>query len=444
MNGPPRILVIEDDPLLGPALLQRLRLEGFAPRLAATGASALKEVAQRSFAAVVSDIRLPDMTGEDVFRRMLDSTGLLPVLFVTAFGDVDQAVRLMKAGARDYLTKPVDVDALVAALRAVVGERAGPPPTGAAAPAPDADTLGASPAMRRVEAMLRKIADLPMPVLLRGGTGVGKEVAARRLHALSARATAPFLAVNCAAIPKDLLESTIFGHEKGAFTGATARQPGLAERAGQGILFLDEIAELTPDMQAKLLRLVQESSFLPVGAGAELPFRGRLVAATHADLAARVAAGQFREDLYYRINVVEIVIPPLHERAEDVAPLAEAFLREASARFGRGTQGFTPEAAAALAAHAWPGNVRELRNRVERAVALAEGPELGLDDLFPEGSLDLPAPAAATGEGSLGNAARDAIRKRVLEALARSNGNQAEAARLLGVSRTTVWKYARG
>ncbi|MCC7427303.1 MAG: sigma-54-dependent Fis family transcriptional regulator [Alphaproteobacteria bacterium] len=444
MNGPPRILVIEDDPLLGPALLQRLRLEGFAPRLAATGASALKEVAQRSFAAVVSDIRLPDMTGEDVFRRMLDSTGLLPVLFVTAFGDVDQAVRLMKAGARDYLTKPVDVDALVAALRAVVGERAGPPPTGAAAPTPDADTLGASPAMRRVEAMLRKIADLPMPVLLRGGTGVGKEVAARRLHALSARATAPFLAVNCAAIPKDLLESTIFGHEKGAFTGATARQPGLAERAGQGILFLDEIAELAPEMQAKLLRLVQERSFLPVGAGAELPFLGRLVAATHADLAARVAAGQFREDLYYRINVVEIVIPPLHERAEDVAPLAEAFLREASARFGRSTQGFTPEAAAALAAHAWPGNVRELRNRIERAVALAEGPELGLDDLFPEGSLDLPAPSAATGESSLGNAARDAIRKRVLEALARSNGNQAEAARLLGVSRTTVWKYARG
>ena len=438
-----QVLIIEDDPVLGPSLLQRLRLEGFAPRLAPTGEAALKEFRRNPPLAVVSDIRLPDMSGEDVFFGMLKTVGLVPVYFVTAFGEIDQAVRLIKAGAKDYLTKPVDADALVDMLKAAIRQAdRQPKDTTAAGENGALAETEQSPAMRKAGRILAKFARSDMPVLLRGETGVGKEVAARRLHALSRPEDSPFVAVNCAAIPGDLMESTLFGHEKGAFTGATARKPGLAELAGEGSLFLDEVAELPPDLQAKLLRLIQEGRFLPLGAASELSFRGRIIAATHADIEARIAEGRFREDLFYRINVLELTLPPLRERAEDLPHLAAALLEEANARLQGAVKILPPQALAALQSHDWPGNVRELRNRIERAVVMAESEELSPDDLFPErqfGRSAEPEPAA----GALQDTARDAIRKRVQAALEATGGNQTEAARLLGVSRTTVWKYAR-
>ncbi|UEM24664.1 sigma-54 dependent transcriptional regulator (plasmid) [Skermanella mucosa] len=428
----PSVLVIEDDPVLGPALMQRLRLEGFRPRLAATGAAAVEALAGAAPPdAVVSDIRLPDMDGEALYRHLLDTAGALPVYFITAHGQVDQAVRLIKAGARDYLTKPVDVDFLVAELR-----RACVPVGSPGGARPDR----APPSMGQAEAVLRKAARVDIPVLLTGETGVGKEVAARLLHAAADRADRPFVAVNCAAIPRDLVESTLFGHERGAFTGAVASSPGLLARAGAGTLFLDEIAELPLEHQSKLLRVIQERAFLPVGARDERRFEARLVCATHADLAECVAAGTFREDLYFRINVVEVRIPPLRERPEDVPPLAHRFLDDAVARFGLEARALSPEGLAALAEHDWPGNVRELRNRIERAAALADETVIGPADLFPESALDGPA-AAAT--GTLDEALTVATRAKVEEALRRAGGNRGQAARLLGVSRTTLWKRMR-
>jgi DNA-binding NtrC family response regulator len=434
MSGPKVILVVEDDPVLGPALVQRLRLEGYRPRLAATGAAALREAAALRPDAVISDIRLPDMSGEEIYRRLVGGFGAMPAFFMTAFGEMPQAVRLVRAGARDYLTKPVDVDRLVTELGATLR---------VASPASDIDELpqlGASAAMRAVEATLRKASRVDVPVVLTGETGVGKEVAARFLHAASARGAHPFVAVNCAAIPRELAESTLFGHERGAFTGAVARATGVVERAGAGTLLLDEVAELSPELQAKLLRLVQERSFLPVGATAERPFAARIVCATHADLAARVREGTFREDLFYRLNVLPLVIPPLRQRPEDLPDLAERLLAETLARFALGPRRLGEAALAALAAHDWPGNVRELRNRIERAAALSEAEELTTADLFPEGALEPPpGPRDASLEGALDEAARQAIE----EALRRAGGSRSEAARLLGVSRTTLWKRMR-
>ncbi|MCM0018465.1 MAG: sigma-54 dependent transcriptional regulator [Tagaea sp.] len=430
-----RILLIEDDVTLGPALMQRLRLEGFDPVLATDGATALAVARREPPDAVLSDIRLPDMDGEAIWRRMLDGQGPLPTWFMTAHGDVGQAVRLVKAGARDYLTKPVDVDAIVAALDALR------PP----AAADGSGGFGVSPAARAFEAELAKAAKSDLPVLLAGETGSGKEVAAKLAHRRSSRAGAPFVAINCAAIPAELAESVLFGHEKGAFTGALARRAGVAEEAGPGTLFLDEIAELAPPLQAKLLRLVEAKEYRPVGARGDTPFRARLICATHADLAQRVRDGRFREDLFYRLNVIALTVPPLRARGEDIEHLARTFAADAGLRAGRPRADLSPESLEALRAHEWPGNVRELRNRVERAVAMAEGAALGVEDLFPESRLDFRSARAGgeTGEGGLDAAAQAAIRERVADALVRAGGNRTEAAKLLGVSRTTIWKYSK-
>lgn len=438
-----QVLLIEDDPVLGPSLLQRLALEGFAARLAETGSQAIAELERNPPNIVVSDIRLPDMNGEAVFRQMTDVGGLIPFYFMTAHGDLDQAVRLMKAGARDYLTKPIDADALVDALQQDASIEAEAETQAAARDTePAAAAAHRSPAMQAADATLAKFARTDMPVLLRGETGVGKEVAARRLHEIGQGQGRPFVAVNCAAIPSDLLESTLFGHEKGAFTGAADKRIGLAEQAGDGTLFLDEIAELTPDLQAKLLRLLQEGVFLPLGAGAERQFRGRVVAATHADLETQIKDGRFREDLYYRVNTLELTIPPLRSRTDDLECLAALLLEEANARLQGPPKVLGPDTVDALAAHSWPGNVRELRNRISRAAVLADGAEIGVDDLFPEGQLD-EREVAGMAEGALGDAAKSAVRARVQAALKRTGGNQSEAARLLGVSRTTIWKYSK-
>jgi DNA-binding NtrC family response regulator len=420
--------LVEDDPIMGESLVQRLALEGITVRWWQRGREAVAALADEKVEAVICDLRLPDLDGEVLFREASGHAETPPFLFITGHGNVDQAVQLMRAGAADYVTKPFDMDEFLLRLAELM------PPRRA-----DEAVLGVSEPMRAVERLFRRLAAVGSTVLITGETGTGKEVAAKFLHASSAHAK-PFMAVNCAAIPADLMESELFGHEKGAFTGATQRHVGYAERAGDGVLFLDEIAELRPQLQAKLLRLLEERSFVRVGGERTLPFRARLIAATNADLAKRVEAGRFRDDLYYRINVVSVRIPPLRERPKDICWLMERFFTDMSATIGSSIRGIGALAEEAALAHPWPGNARELRNRMERAMTLGLGPWLGPNDLFPEQ------------EGSsvsdrhivpLEDARLDAERRHIQKALALTGGEISTAARALGIGRTTLWEKMR-
>jgi DNA-binding NtrC family response regulator len=293
-----------------------------------------------------------------------------------------------------------------------------------------------------VEHLLRRVTDVDSTLLLTGESGVGKEVAAHFVHQVSARAQAPFMAVNCAAIPAELMDSELFGHERGSFTGAHTLHRGYAERAAGGVLFLDEVGEMPLPVQAKLLRLVQERVFFRVGGEKLLPFSARLVCATNADLEQRVREGTFRRDLFYRLNVIPVVIPPLRDRRDDVLPLLQAYLRQYADAFGRPAQCLTPRAEAAALAHDWPGNIRELRNRIERAVALATGPWIGANDLFPEHTAD--DRFGTDTEWPPLTAVRDeSERSHIVATLRRADGQLGKAADLLGVGRTTLWEKMR-
>ena len=430
------VLLIEDDRVLGGALVQRLRLEGIAVRWAQTCAAAVTELRRRKPDFVLADIRLPDGSGETLYRDALPYLGGTPIIFATAFADIEQAVRLVRAGADDYLTKPYDVDALVDRLRAIATGKAG---TGAAGGAQAAAPLpfGLSPSTAAVAADLQRVAGTDLPVLLRGETGVGKEVAARMLHERSRRTGQPFVPVNCGAIARELVESQFFGHERGAFTGAVSAHAGFFEEAGEGTLFLDEIGELDARLQTTLLRVLNDGTFRRLGGRQDKRFGGRIIAATNADLQALVVAKQFREVLYYRLAVVEIDLPPLRKCAADIAVLAERFGEEAARRMDRPKPALSEAALSALLAHDWPGNVRELRNRIERAVALADSESLGDTDLFPEQRLDQPQPP------SLAGARERADLDQIERAMALAGGRVTEAARHLGISRTTLWKLRK-
>jgi DNA-binding NtrC family response regulator len=424
-----RIAIVEDDEVMGASLVQRLELEGARPtwwRRGADAAAALR-APRAPFDAVVCDIRLPDRDGEAVFRDSATAGSPPPFLFITAYGDIDQAVRLLRSGGGDYLTKPFAIDAFLDRLAAIARSPDDVAATGA---------LGVSPAMCALEDTLGRIAASDLPVIFSGETGVGKEIAARLLHDRSPRAPEPFVAVNCAAVPADLIESELFGHERGAFTGAHARHAGHAERARAGTLFLDEIGDMPLHMQAKLLRLIEDGFFLRVGGETPAPFRARVVSATHHDLEAATAAGRFRQDLLYRLNTVPVAIPPLRARPDDAVWLLRRFFQAATAARPGNLRSIGPLAEEAVAAHSWPGNVRELRNRVERAVALARGPVLTPADLFPE----LAEPAANEVLAPL-HAVRDAAeRRQIVRALEETGGRIGEAARRLGVARTTLWE----
>jgi DNA-binding NtrC family response regulator len=370
-------------------------------------------------------------------------------LFVTAHGKIDQAVRLTKAGAVDYLTKPYEITDLLERIAGLIAVQ--PRASG---------VLGASPAMRQMELLLRRVADIDSSLLITGESGVGKEVAAQFVHRISTRASEPFIAVNCAAIPHELVESQLFGHERGSFTSAQARHRGHVERAGNGILFLDEVGELPMPMQAKLLRLIEERAFTRVGGEATIKTGARIICATNTNLEAAVKERRFREDLYFRINVIRAAIPRLRDRSEDILPLAQLFLREFSGAFDRDVHGFTPEAEQALLEHPWPGNVRELRNRVEQAVALSLAPRITVEALFPAAAEPAVAlspaqriavealfPAAATASGAasfptLAEVRDQAERQHIRAALAAADGIE-EAARRLGVGRSTLFEKIR-
>jgi DNA-binding NtrC family response regulator len=445
------ILVIEDDEILGRSLEQRLVLEGYHVRLASTAAAALAAVARQTPDVVMCDIRLPDADGESLMRDIFARAGAVPTIFMTAYGGIDQAVRLVRAGARDYLTKPFDLDEVVDKLKAAGGAPApagGPAidaPAGSASAREPFVKFGLSPATLAVRRVLERVADVDLPVLLLGETGTGKEVAARFLHAASSRRNTPFIAVNCAALAPELVNSALFGHEKGAFTGAYERHAGFAEKASTGTLFLDEIGELDAGLQAKLLRLVQEREFDRLGGRAPIRFTARLVCATHRDLEAEVARRTFREDLWYRINVVTVRLPALKERPTEIAPLLEEFAAKAGPRLRGQRIGVTADALAAAVAYDWPGNVRELENRVERAVALTDADIITAADLFPDTRPPAAAPTGSAPQGDLTLAeVRDAAEKAHITATLRATGTGIqETANRLGISRTTLWEKMR-
>jgi DNA-binding NtrC family response regulator len=420
--------LLEDDPIMGESLVQRLSLEGSVVRWWRTGREALDEIRRERPEAVICDIRLPDMSGVEVFRAVAQGAEAPPFLFITGYGDIDQAVNLMHAGAGDYVTKPFDMPSFLERL------------TDLLPPAAQVDgVLGVSSEMRLIEKTLQRIGRVPTTVLLTGETGVGKEVCARFLHEASGR-KGPFMAVNCAAIPADLLEAELFGHERGAFTGSQGRHLGYAERAGEGTLFLDEISDLALPLQAKVLRLLEERQFFRVGGEVPVRFRARIICATNNDLERQVAERGFREDLLYRINVVRVVVPPLRDRVDDIAWLLARFFDEFNEHFRAELAGCSALTEEAALAHSWPGNIRELRNRVERAVALSLGPYLMPGDLFPESAH---AEASQHSLPSLEEARLAAERRHILRALGLTQGEIGNAAKLLGISRTTLWEKMR-
>lgn len=419
------VAIIEDDPVMGESLVQRLELEGYAVNWWRSGGQALEGLKTIEPDAIVCDIRLPDMDGEQVFSTMPPQLERVPVMFVTAFGQIEQAVRLTKAGAADYIAKPFALGDFLERIEGMVAQRS----------LGGADVLGTSRQMRETATTLARIAAIDSTVLLTGESGVGKEVAARYLHSISPRRNAPFIAVNCAAIPKDLLENEIFGHEKGAFTGASGKHEGYVERARDGFLFLDEIGDLPMPMQTKLLRLIESRAYTRLGGERELLSTARIVCATNVDLSRAVAEGTFRADLYYRINVIPLQIPPLRDRREDILPLAKAFLTEFATTFGRSIHGFAGSTEQALLGWGWPGNVRELRNRIERAVALTDAAYLRPEAVFPERG-----PGAAEGDiSTLAAVRQNAERDHIRSALERTGGRVEEAAKILGISRSTLF-----
>lgn len=417
--------LIEDDLIMGESLVQRLAIEGAEVTWWRTKAEAVQGLSKRRPQAVICDLKLPDGNGEEIFLETAKSERAPPFLFMTAFGEIDQAVRLMRCGAGDYVTKPFEMSSFLERLETLVEptEQDGQ------------GVLGVSSAMRALESTLVRLAKVGAPVLLTGETGSGKEVCARLLH-VSQGKTGPFMAVNCAAIPAELMESELFGHERGAFSGAHARHLGYAERAGAGTLFLDEIGDLAPKLQAKLLRLLEERSFTRVGGEQVIPFKARVVCATNADLPQKVKEGSFREDLLYRINVVHVPVPPLRDRGEDITWLMDRFVAEFTGDGDDRIQGTSALAVESALAHAWPGNVRELRNRVERAIALGDGPLLMPGDLFPELG---PVFKSAHRDG-LEGIRDDAERRHIARVLAEHGGAVLATAKALAISRTTLWE----
>jgi DNA-binding NtrC family response regulator len=428
-----RIGVVEDDPVMGESLLQRLSLEGCQVDWWTTGREAIAGLRKLEHDLVICDMRLPDMDGGTLFRETVREENAPPFFFITAYGEIDQAVALMRAGASDYLTKPFAMDDFLGRVKALLGRKERLEVS--------EPTLGTSGAMRGVEHLLRRVADLDSALLITGETGAGKEVCARFVHQISPAAPQPFMAVNCAAIPDDLLESELFGHEKGAFTGAQVRHLGYAERAKAGVLFLDEVGDMPLPLQAKLLRLLEDRTFYRVGGERPVRFEARLVCATNQDLEAAVRRGDFREDLFFRINVIPVAVPPLRERQADISMLLHRFVHDFAALMGREVEGVSALAEEAALAHDWPGNVRELRNRVERAVALARGAWIMPGDLFPE--VGRWREGAVCEMASLAEVKDAAERRQILRALQATEGQVMKAAELLGVSRTTLWEKMR-
>jgi len=426
----PLALIVDDEPDLRELVGITLGRMGITTRGAPDLAAARELLGRERFDVCLTDMRLPDGDGLELVAWMQRHAPEVPVAVITAHGSVEAAVQALKAGAFDFVAKPLDL----AQLRALVQTALKVSPLQAAANPPPR-LLGESAAMHEVRALLARVARTQAPVLISGESGTGKELAARSIHAASARADGPFVAVNCGAIPAELIESELFGHRKGSFTGATADHPGLFQAADGGTLLLDEIAELPTPLQVKLLRVVQEKALRPVGATAEQAIDVRLLSATHKDLGQLVEQGRFRADLYYRLVVIEVHIPPLRERREDLLPLAERIVKRLAEAQGSAGAVLTDAARQALLAHPFPGNVRELENVLERAVTLAGDAPIEAEHVRvrrePVAEATAAAdPAAADLEAQVAGVQRQAIEA----ALAKTGNNRTAAARLLGMT----------
>jgi two-component system response regulator AtoC len=440
------ILIVDDDAAVGTVLGAILRQAGMSFHHALSGAEALTLLDKRAFDAVITDLRMPNMDGMELLARVTQGWPEIPVVMLTAHGTVQLAVEAMKAGAADFVQKPFDREEILFVVEKVLtnAKRAA---NAAPEPADARELIGASSVMREVHALIERAARTTATVLLLGESGTGKELAARAIHEQSARKGKPFVKLHCGALPDNLLESELFGYEKGAFTGAVNRKPGRVELAEGGTLFLDEIGDITPATQVKLLRVLHEREFERLGGTQTLKADVRFVAATHRDLASMAARGEFREDLYYRLNVIPVLLPPLRARPEDI----EALVLRFSASHGSRVR-FEPEAVALLRAQRWPGNVRQLQNFVERVVVLSDGPTITAADVERELGRKVMAPGSTASSGESGGAqadgaatasldarVRDAEKDALKNALEKAKGNRTLAARLLGVSRRTLY-----
>jgi DNA-binding NtrC family response regulator len=438
-DEPERILVVDDDAGLRRALATILNNRGYITDAAADGSEALERLRARSFDLVVTDVRMPVMGGEALLSAMRQAHPVVAVIAISAYSSNEVAASLTRSGAADVLSKPVHPELLVSTVRRVLEESR--PGREAARARLRIGThlqgiVGRSAPMRRLFDLIGRIARSPAPVLITGETGTGKELVARAVHLASGRD--PFVAVNCAAIPEKLLESELFGHVRGAFTGAHAERKGLFEQASGGTLLLDEIGELPVTLQAKLLRAIQFGEIRRVGESDTRRVDLRVLAATHQDLAAAVERGGFRADLYYRINVLRLEVPPLRSRPPDIPLLTEHFLADLARRDGREVS-FSSAALAALVAYGWPGNVRQLRQVVEVAALLSDGPEVTIDDLPPEIAAAAASSLAADHPPRLRPLA-EVEREHILAVLEAVGGNRSRAAEALGVPRRTLYR----
>jgi len=434
----PRILIVDDDPGQRSLLDSFLASQGFVTVPVSSGEQALELLRTGNFSMMISDVRMPGLTGLETLRRARQEHPILPVLLVTAYADIREAVGAMRDGALNYLAKPIDLDELLATVRQATGLSTTVPLKFSADKQLPPHVVAKSPLMQAVFHDASLIALSESRILITGESGVGKEVLADVIHGWSTRAAGPIVKVNCAAIPETLLESELFGHEKGAFTGAVAQRIGRFQQANGGTIFLDEIADMSPPLQAKLLRVTQEGRFSRVGSNTELQTNARILAATNRDLEQEVSAGRFREDLFYRLNVVELNIPPLRERPEDILPLASAFIAE----FTRGKARFSSSVADCLARYPWPGNVRELRNAMERAALLSQG-ELILPEHLPA-KLRAGAETANSVEAADAQQLGEIERQAIFQALRKHNFNRTETAKALGISRRAlIYKLQR-
>lgn len=442
--NPLRILIVEDDADHGRSLQEAIADLGYETEWAETGTAGVESFRMKGADVVLSDLVLPDIDGIAVIQqiRELDG-GQAPIILMTAYGSIDSSVRAMKAGAYDYLQKPLDLGELQAKLaRALETARLRRQVEQLSEEIRSQWSVrtwvAESPAMREVVRQTRALAKSNATVLIRGESGTGKELVARALHAEGPRMAGPFVAVNCAAFAESLLESELFGHEKGSFTGAVARHAGAFERAQGGTLFLDEIGDAPPAVQVKLLRVLEDRQIMRVGGQETFSVDVRLVSATNRDLDARVSAGAFRQDLLYRLQVVGLVLPPLRERRTDIRPLAERFIALAQADHGRHIREVEPEWYARLEAYAWPGNIRELRNTVEAAVVTAPGDVLQAARLRLDGPVVKPAISAGSWAVPAGMTLEEIEKKILTEALRRNDGNRSLTAEQLGLSRRTI------